>query len=183
MTVSGQEVLTKDNMSIKISLLVRYEITDAKAAMLADASVEQTLYALSQIALREIVGTTNIDDLLATRSEMDETLRAKVAPQTEELGLSLLSLSIKDIMFPGPLKEAFAQTARAKQDGQALLERARGETAALRNLANAARMMEKSPQMFQIRLLQALTESKGSVVVQLTPGTDGPVMADVTEPS
>jgi regulator of protease activity HflC (stomatin/prohibitin superfamily) len=83
-----------------------------------------------------------------------------------QFGLELISISIKDIMFPGSLKDAFSQTARAKQEAQARLERARGETAALRNLANAARMFENNPNLFQLRLLQAVSDS-GKIVLQV----------------
>jgi hypothetical protein len=75
-------------------------------------------------------------------------------------------------MFPGSLKEAFSQTARAKQEAQAALERARGESAALRNLANAARMLEGNPNLFQLRLLQAASDAEKIVLTVSPPAAD-----------
>jgi regulator of protease activity HflC (stomatin/prohibitin superfamily) len=168
-TIAGQEVLTKDSVSIKISLLVRFRVLDPQKSVMSADSYEQTLYAASQVALRELVAGKTIEELLETRAKIDESLVTAVRPQAGELGLELLALSIKDIMFPGPLKEAFAQTARAKQEGQARLERARSENAALRSLANAARLMEGNPRLYELRLLHALTEAKGSLVVKMGP--------------
>ena len=78
-------------------------------------------------------------------------------------------------MFPGSLKEAFSKTARVKQEAHAALERARGETAALRSLANAARALEKQPSLFHLRLLQSATES-GQIVINVTPPGPTPDM-------
>src|SRR5208283_2216203 len=72
---------------------------------------------------------------------------------------------VKDIMFPGEMKKAFSQVVKAQKEGQAALERARGETAALRNLANAARIMEDNPNLLQLRALQSLTDSPGNSLV------------------
>ncbi len=83
----------------------------------------------------------------------------------KELGLELLSVNIKDIMFPGPLKQIFAQVVKARKEGQAALEKARGETAALRNLANAAKMIESNPNLMNLRLIQSLGESSGNTLV------------------
>lgn len=86
------------------------------------------------------------------------------------LGLRLLAADIKDIMFPGELKRIFAQVVQAKQEGLAALEKARGETAALRNLANAARAVADNPALLQLRMLQAVAGQPGSTLVVGVPG-------------
>lgn len=172
-TIPGQELLSSDGVAIKVSILLETRITDPKTATLAAASYEQSLYAKAQVALRVAVGEKPIEEILQSRGELSARLQADVEPAAAELGLELQSISIKDIMFPGSLKEAFSQTARAKQEGQAALERARGETAALRNLANAARMFENNPHLFQLRLLQAASES-GKIVLNVTPPDNDP---------
>jgi hypothetical protein len=88
----------------------------------------------------------------------------------KEMGLRLIRVDVRDIMFPGPLKEIFAQVARARQEGLAALERARGEMAALRHLANAAKLMEKNPELMQLRLIQCIGGSTGNTVVLGDPG-------------
>ena len=74
-----------------------------------------------------------------------------------KIGINILAVEVKDVIFPADLKSAFAETLKAKQEGQAALERARGETAALRNLANAARVLEGNPALMNLRLVQSLT--------------------------
>lgn len=96
---------------------------------------------------------------------MSQQLRERAMPNVEALGLQLLSATIKDITFPGELKRVFAQVVKAQKDGLAALEKARGESAALRNLANAAKLLENNPALLQLRLLQAVSESAGNTVV------------------
>jgi regulator of protease activity HflC (stomatin/prohibitin superfamily) len=80
-------------------------------------------------------------------------------PQVQRLGLKLLTADLKDLMISGDLKKSFVQVVKARKEGEAALERARGETAALRSLANAARMLQDNPQLMQLRMLQAMGES------------------------
>ena len=95
--------------------------------------------------------------------------------KSAELGLKLKVADVKDIMFPGEMKKAFAQVVKAQKEGQAALERARGETAALRNLANAAKMIEDNPNLLQLRALQSLADSGGNTLVLGLPGNSVPL--------
>jgi regulator of protease activity HflC (stomatin/prohibitin superfamily) len=167
-TIPGQEVLSADGVALKASLFLEVRVSDPKVATLESASYDQSLYAKAQAALRVAIGEKAIEEVLRSRGELSARLLADVEPAARVLGLELRSVSIKDIMFPGTLKDAFSQTARAKQEAQAALERARGESAALRNLANAARLFENNPNLFHLRLLQ--TASEGSkIVISLMP--------------
>lgn len=154
-TIPGQEVLSSDAVSLKISLVVDIRIVDPRAAALGAASYEETLYATAQVALRDIVGARTIDEILSSRAEIASLLKPAVQPAAATLGVELRSIAIKDVMLPGTLKETFSEAARARQQAQAALERARGEAATLRNLANSARLLEGNPALAQIRLLQA----------------------------
>ena len=164
-SVPGQEVLTADAVSIKVSLLAQYRIAEPAVAVNAIADAKDALYATLQFALRETVGALTADELLEKRGALSAQLRAQTAEQVGQYGLALQSVGIKDIMFAGGLKEAFAQVVTARKEGQAALERARGESAALRNLANAARLMHDNPALLQLRLVQALSESSGHTFV------------------
>jgi hypothetical protein len=113
-------------------------------------------------------------EVLARREEFGRTLLERTAGTAEELGLKLLGVNVKDVMFPGELKKIFAQVIQAQKEGQAALEKARGETAALRNLANAAKMIEGNPALLQLRLLQQLASSAGNTVVLGFPSTSTP---------
>ena len=170
-TVPGQEILSSDGVTLKISLLIESRVVDAKRAVLETASYRDALYARAQAVLRTAVGERVIEDVLASRAELGERLTAESTAAAEALGLELASITVKDIMFPGPLKEAFSQAARARQEAQASIERARGEQAALRGLANAARLLDKNPQLYQLRLLQTAAAG-GQVVVHVERPAD-----------
>jgi hypothetical protein len=127
------------------------------------------------MALREIVGKEKIDALLENRSNISAKLVELTSGKASESGLKLISADVKDIMFPGDMKKAFAQVVKAQKEGQAALERARGETAALRNLANAARTIDDNPNLLQLRALQALADSSGNTLVLGVPNGAVPV--------
>lgn len=168
-TIPGQEVLSADGVTLKVSIAAQYEVADLDVAFNETQDAMAALYLTLQMALREIVGAAKIDELLENRQRFAERLVAIAAEPVATLGLRLLAADIKDIMFPGELKRIFAQVVQAKQEGLAALEKARGETAALRNLANAARMVEENPALLQLRMLQAVAGQPGSTLVVGAP--------------
>jgi len=174
-TVPGQEVLSKDSVSVRISLVAEFEIDDPHKAINSVEDYHDALYLTLQVGLREIVGQAEIDELLETRDEIGRRLLEAAEPAAQEFGLKLRSADIKDIMFPGPLKRVFAGVVEARKEGLASLERARGEQAALRNLANAARMMEGNPMLMHLRLLQEIGGASGNTIVLGLPGVATPL--------
>lgn len=166
--VPGQEIVSSDGVTVKLSLAAMFRIADAKTAVSAIESYQDALYLHLQLALREIVSREPVDDLLSKRNEYGPALLAAVKGNAHAIGLELLSVDVKDIMLPGALKNLFAQSVQARKQGQAALEKARGETAALRNLANAARLVEQNPSLLPLRFLHSLHDSTGnSLVVNL----------------
>ena len=109
---------------------------------------------------------------LDQRLEIGAQLLAHVQPEAAKIGITVLAVEVKDVMFPADLKRAFGEVLKAKQEGQAALERARGETAALRNLANAARVLEGNPALMNLRLMQSLSaaQTAGNTLVPGAPG-------------
>jgi regulator of protease activity HflC (stomatin/prohibitin superfamily) len=174
-TIAGQEVLSSDGVTLKVSLAAEYEIADPDVAVNKVESADQALYLTLQLALREIVGEAKIDDVLARREEFGQRLLELASGPAEQVGLRLLGVNVKDIMFPGELKKIFSQVVQAQKEGQAALEKVRSETAALRGLANAARMIEGNPSLFQLRLLQQLAASAGNTVVLGFPTAGTPL--------
>lgn len=164
-SITGQEVLSSDSITLKVSLAAKYQIVNPDIAINHVHNYQEALYLELQLALREIIGNAAIDTLLESRNEFSEKLFELTHEKIKELGLELLSVNIKDIMFPGPLKQIFAQVVKARKEGQAALEKARGETAALRNLANAAKMIESNPNLMNLRLIQSVGESSGNTLV------------------
>lgn len=164
-SITGQEVLSSDGVTLKVSLAANFEIANPNVAINKVQNYQEALYLELQLALREIIGSNDIDTVLNKRGELSQTLMTMAAPKAEKLGLKLISVNLKDIMFPGKLKEMFAQVVNAQKEGLAALEKARGETAALRNLANAAKMIESNPNLMQLRLVQALGGSSGNTLI------------------
>ena len=164
-SISGQEVLSSDGVTLKISLAANYEITDPSIAINKVQNYAQALYIELQLALRNIVGLKDIDTILEHKDDISKKLMEQTVEKAAAIGLKLISVDVKDIMFPGKLKEIFSQVVSARKEGQAALERARGETAALRNLANAAKMLDDNPNLFQLRALQTLGEASGNTLV------------------
>jgi regulator of protease activity HflC (stomatin/prohibitin superfamily) len=165
LTIQGQDVLSADGVTLKVSLAAEYQVADPNVAINKNASFKTSLYLTLQMALREIVGKEKIDVLIENRAGISTKLMELTSAKASEYGLKLISADMKDIMFPGEMKKAFAQVVKAQKEGQAALERARGETAALRSLANAARMMDDDPNLLQLRALQALADSSGNTLV------------------
>ena len=170
-TVPGQEVLSADSVGLKVSVAVTYEVADPVAALHRTQSFEEALHVAVQLALRAAVGAANIDDLLRQRIEIGHRLFETLAPQLDAIGLEVHAVEVKDVMFPGELKKIFAEVVRAQKEGQAALERARGETAALRSLANAARLVQDSPALMSLRVLQSVAAagSRGGTFVLGVP--------------
>ena len=172
LALTGQEVMSSDKATLRVSISAQYQIADARTALVTYQSYQQSLYAALQIAVREVIGAATIDELLEQRAAFDARLAELAAPAVAAIGLSLISINVRDIMLPGQLKQLFTQVLEARQQGLAALERARGEQAALRSLANAARLLENNPALYQLRLLQVLDESSGNTVV-LSAGETG----------
>jgi regulator of protease activity HflC (stomatin/prohibitin superfamily) len=164
-TIPGQDVLTSDGVTVKISLAAEFQVIDPNLAVNKTANFRGNLYLVLQMALREVVGKEKIDALLEDRAGIGAKLMELSSGKAEQMGVKLISCDMKDMMFPGEMKKVFAQVVKAQKEGQAALERARGETAALRSLANAARTMDDNPNLLQLRALQALADSSGNTLV------------------
>ncbi len=167
-TIPGQDVLSSDNITIKVSLAVNFKVEDPYKALNNSFNYSESLYSILQLELRDLFGSTPIDESLVKRKQIGEALFEKSREKVAELGLQLLSADIKDIMFPGELKNIFAQIINARNEGLAALERARGESASLRNLANTAKLLENNPALLQLRILQALEGKSGNTIVLST---------------
>lgn len=164
-TIEGQEVLTADGVNVKVSLATRHVIDDPVTAVTSDQDYRRAFYVTLQLGLREVVAGRTADELLAARTEIGRAVFELTASRIASLGLELLSVEVRDLMLPADLKRAFAGVVAARKSGEAALERARGETAALRNLANAAGVLEQHPGLLQIRALQEVGGSSGNTIM------------------
>jgi regulator of protease activity HflC (stomatin/prohibitin superfamily) len=178
-SIPGQDVISADGVTLKVSLAAEFQVADPNLAINKNANFRTSLYLSLQMALRELVGKEKIDVLLENRAGISTKLMELASAKASEWGLKLILADVKDIMFPGEMKKAFAQVVKAQKEGQAALERARGETAALRSLANAARTIDDNPNLLQLRALQALAESSGNTLVLGLPNSLAPLARQV----
>ncbi|MEM7272651.1 MAG: SPFH domain-containing protein [Actinomycetota bacterium] len=162
--IPGQEMLTEDGAGVRATAAATVRITDPMTVV-RDGGWHQPLYLRIQLALRTLVAGLSLEDLLGARARLDGELRSAVEPAAGPLGLELLDLAIRDLIIPGELKRAVADVVAARLSGQAALERARGETAALRSLANAAKAAADNPALLQLRLIQQIEQSDGNTYV------------------
>jgi regulator of protease activity HflC (stomatin/prohibitin superfamily) len=174
--IEGQEILTADGVNLKVSMAARYVVGDPVAAVTGDQDFRRAMYLILQLALRAAVAGRTADELLQARAELGPVIVERAAGALSKLGLELLSVDVRDLMIPGDLKRAFAGVVTARKAGEAALERARAETASLRSLANAGRMLEDNPGLIQLRMLQEIGGSTGNTVVLgmpdgVAPGT------------
>jgi len=162
LAVAGQEVLTADNIAVKLSLLVTYQVTDPVKAAHQTQNWQGDIYNTAQLAIRSVVSATAAEALLTQRLDIAPPLLTRAQLESAKIGITVHAVDVKDVMLPADLKRAFGDVLKAKQEGQAALERARGESASLRNLANAARVLEGNPALMNLRVLQSLAAAQNS---------------------
>jgi regulator of protease activity HflC (stomatin/prohibitin superfamily) len=171
--INGQEVLTRDLLAVKASLISRYRIADAKLHRTAHAYPSTKMYEEIQLELRKRIAPMTLDELMADRDRVMLGFAEAIAPGIRTLGIELLAVELRDLAIAGPARQAFADIWKAQKDGQAALERARGEQASLRSLANAARMLKGNPELMNLRLLQALAGGPGKTAPTIVLGGSG----------
>jgi regulator of protease activity HflC (stomatin/prohibitin superfamily) len=165
LTVPAQEVLTSDGVPVKLSVVTRWRITDPVRFVTEARQSPEALYLAVQLRLRAAVAALDVEGLLSARESLDEALAVPVAEAGGAIGAEVESVAVRDIMLSGETKRLFAQIVTARQEGLAALERARGETAALRALANVASVLESHPALLQLRTLQATANAGATVVI------------------
>jgi regulator of protease activity HflC (stomatin/prohibitin superfamily) len=171
--VEGQEVLTSDGVSVKVSLAARYVVGDPVAAVTNDQDFVRALHLELQLGLRDVLAAGTVEEVLAARSKIGPSVMEQTASSLAKIGIELLGVEVRDIMVPGELKRLFAGVVAARKEGEASLERVRAETAALRSLANAGRMVEDNPGLLQLRMLQQVGGSTGNTVLLSMPDGQG----------
>ncbi len=170
--IAGQEVLTADQIPIKVSLAVTWRVRDARQVYCASDRWMDSMRVAAQLSLRSIVADTELEALLDDRAALDAAIGAQLAPEFERLGLELVRAAVKDLMFSGELKRAFGEVAKARAEAKARLERTRGETASLRSLTNAARLFREHGGLYELRMLETAGEAaaaRGNTLVLGVP--------------
>jgi regulator of protease activity HflC (stomatin/prohibitin superfamily) len=165
--VPPQEALTADRFLVKLPAVVTFQVEpeSARAVLEADSlPIPERVRLRVQLALRDLVAARTLDALLDARPTLDAELRALLAAPTLPpalAGIAIRDAAVRDIILAAEIRRMFTDIERARREGLASLERARGEQAALRALANAARMLKGNPELMNLRLLQALQPAQG----------------------
>lgn len=154
--VSGQEILTRDKVGLRINLSATWRIVDVQRACVCLAKPGEHLYRELQLGLRAAVGTRTLDELLENKQLIDEVVLRHVAQRLPDCGLVVDSVGVKDIVLPGEMKTLLAQVVEAEKAAQANAIRRREETGATRSLLNTARVMEGNPTALRLKELETL---------------------------
>lgn len=166
--VPTQDIITKDNVSVKVSAVVYFRVIDARQAII---EVEDYLYATSQLAqttLRSVLGQADLDELLSARDKLNQELQRILDRHTEPWGVKVSNVEMKHVDLPQEMQRAMAKQAEAERERRAKIIHADGEFQAAQKLADAAGIMSTKPTALQLRYLQTLTEiatEKNSTIV------------------
>lgn len=156
--VPEQEVITKDNVSVKINAVIYYNIFDSAKAIL---EVEDFHYAVSQLAqttMRNSVGSVTLDELLSCREKISTTICEIVDKASDEWGVKVINVELKDVSLPGEMKRVIAKVAEAEREKQAVITKAEGELEASKNLADAATTLSQAPGALHLRTLATIND-------------------------
>ena len=158
MDVPSQDVITRDNVSVKINAVIYFRVVDASRAIV---EVENYLYATSEIAqttLRAIAGQAELDQILAEREQINKELQQVIDQQTEPWGVKVTVVEVKNVDLPTEMQRAIARQAEAERERRAKVINAEGEFQASTRLAEAAAIIQQQPAAIQLRYLQTLAE-------------------------
>ena len=158
MDVPPQDIITKDNVSVKVNAVIYFRVMDAAQAVV---QVENFLYATSQIAqttLRSILGQQELDELLSEREKLNQALQQVIDRQTEPWGIKVSTVEVKNVDVPQEMQRAIARQAEAERERRAKVINAEGEYQAATRLAEAAAIISREPAALQLRYLQTLAE-------------------------
>ncbi|MDA8104742.1 MAG: slipin family protein [Nitrospiraceae bacterium] len=170
--VPSQDIITKDNITVKVNAVVYFRVMDPEKAITA---VEDFFYATSQIAqttLRSILGQSQLDELLTNREQLNAELQKVIDLQTEPWGVKVTTVEVKNVDLPENMQRAIARQAEAERDRRAKIISADGDFQASQKLADAAKIMGTEPLAIQLRFLSTLTEiatEKNSTIIFPVP--------------
>ena len=176
--VPPQDVITKDNVSIKVNAVIYFRVVDPNKAIV---EVEDYLFASSQMAqttLRSVLGQVELDDLLAQREKLNHQLQTLIDKQTDPWGIKVSAVEIKQVDLPEEIRRAMARQAEAERVRRAKVIGAEAEFQAAQKLVEAASMMQEHPMALQLRYLQTLAE----IATEKNSTTIFPVPIDLIKP-
>jgi regulator of protease activity HflC (stomatin/prohibitin superfamily) len=158
LTVPPQEVITRDNIPVRVTAVAYYRVVDPNAAVNAVENYHNATLQISQTTLRSVLGGVDLDSLLSERESLNEALQHVIDAQTEPWGIKVTTVEIKDVEIPERMQHAIARQAEAERERRAKIINAEGEAQAATRLADAAEIIGRNPTTLQLRYLQTLRE-------------------------
>lgn len=168
--VNGQDLMTADKVTLRINAIVTYKIADARLAISSSDNVHQALYRATQLALRTIIGQHGLDEFLDDKQQIAERALAQLRDRAGELGLSIVSVGVRDVILPGDMKDLMNKVIEARKAAEANLISRREETAAMRSQANTAKLLDSHPTLMRLRELEVLEKVAQSSNLQVVLG-------------
>jgi regulator of protease activity HflC (stomatin/prohibitin superfamily) len=171
--ISGQEIMTADKVTLRLNVLVAYRVADAPRSVMEVDGAAQAVYRAAQLALREAVGAKDLDALLVGKDALASELAERIGPRAAELGITVVTAGVRDIILPGDMKELMNKVTEAKKAAEASLITRREETAAMRMQANTAKILESSPTLMKLKELEVLEKVAGKANLTVVLGEEG----------
>lgn len=168
LTVPPQEVITRDNVTIRVTAVLYFYVVDPIMAVINVVNFNQATSQIGQTTLRNVLGQSELDELLAERNKINRDLQAIIDEHTNRWGVKVTAVEIKDVELPTTMQRAIAKQAEAEREKRAKVIHAEGELLASTQLAQAAAVIGSQPAALQLRYLQTLTEiavEKNSTIV------------------
>ena len=159
--IPKQEVMTKDNVSVMVNGVVYFRVEDTEKAILKIDDYRYAVAQYSQTALRDIIGETELDQVLTNREQVAEKIKEIVDKETSEWGVDITAIKLQDVELPKDMKRAMARQAEAERERRATILLSEGEFMASQNLVKAAKNLEKTPISIHLRTLQTLSDISG----------------------
>src|SRR5437764_6114185 len=178
LTVPPQEVISRDNVTIKVTAVLYFYVVDPNAAVVNVMNFMQATTQIGQTTLRNVLGQSELDELLSQRNKINQELQAIIDEHTERWGVKVTAVEIKDVELPGTMQRAMAKQAEAEREKRAKIIHAEGELQASSQLAQAAAVIGSQPATLQLRYLQTLTE----IAVEKNSTIIFPLPIDLIEP-
>jgi regulator of protease activity HflC (stomatin/prohibitin superfamily) len=170
--VPSQEAITRDNVTVKVNAVIFYRVVDPANAIVQVEDFRRATWNISQTTLRNVLGQSQLDELLAQREEVNQKIRQIIDEHTDPWGIKVVTVEVKDVELPQTMQRAMARQAEAERERRAKIIHAEGEFSAAQQLAEAARLMAEHPAAIQLRYLQTLTEiavEKNSTIIFPVP--------------
>jgi regulator of protease activity HflC (stomatin/prohibitin superfamily) len=156
--VPRQEVMTRDNVPVSVDAVLYFRVIDPQAAVVKVENFLKATSLIAQTTLRSVLGQAELDELLAHRDKINQTLQEIIDRQTDPWGIKVTAVEVKDVALPDTMKRAMAKQAEAERERRAKIVNAEGEFQAAEKMVQAAAIMSREPMALQLRFLQTMRE-------------------------